>query len=506
MKNKSEQFTYQELSVLHKIASKTVSSHDFGVVLKEVLEVLASDMGMNRGMISIYRRDLNEIVVDVTHGFEAGDIDISYRLGEGITGKVIETGRPVAIPNLEKEPLFLDRSKSRKKLNRSELAFICVPIIFDKEVIGALSVDRIFVSTDALANEVLFLEEVCRFLSHRVRTRRLLDENRGLKKMLHLSSGSDLIGNCEPIRHVNYLISQVAPSDTSVLITGETGTGKGIAASVIHKMSTRKDNAFVVINCGAIPENLIESELFGYEKGAFTGADKMKPGKFELAHNGTIFLDEIGELPLASQIKLLRVIQEKEVERVGGLKPIKTDVRVIAATNKNLEKAIQDGHFREDLYFRLNVFPIHMPPLRDRGADILLLADNFVLRYAKTLKKNVTRIDTPSIDLLMSYHWPGNVRELENCLERATLLSSSGAIEVQHLPPSLQMMSTDSRQPKGKLDALVSAYEKSLILQALKDSHGNQAKAAAKLSISGRVMHYKISKYKIELKRFLDKN
>lgn len=506
MKSNSEKFTYQELSVLHKIVSKTVSSHDFGIVLKEVLEILASDMGMNRGMISIYRRDLNEIVVDVSHGFDLVDGDVTYRLGEGITGKVVETGRPVAIPNLEKEPLFLDRTKTRKKLNRSELAFICVPIIFDKEVIGALSVDRIFVSNDALAGEVLFLEEVCSFLSHRVRTRRLLDENRGLKKMLHLSSGTDLIGNCEPIRHVNYLISQVAPSDTSVLITGETGTGKGIVASIIHKSSARKEHPFVVINCGAIPENLIESELFGYEKGAFTGADKMKPGKFELAHNGTIFLDEIGELPLASQIKLLRVIQEKEVERVGGLKTIKTDVRVIAATNKNLEKEIADGKFREDLYFRLNVFPIHMPPLRDRGSDILLLADNFVLRYAKSLKKNVTRIDTPSIDMLMSYHWPGNVRELENCMERAILLSGSGAIEVQHLPPSLQMMSSDTRKPKGKLDALVSAYEKSLILQALKDAHGNQAKAAAKLSCSGRVMHYKIAKYKIDLKRFMDKN
>lgn len=506
MKNTSDKFTYQELSVLHKIVSKTVSSHDFGIILKEVLEILASDMGMNRGMISIYRRDLNEIVVVVSHGFDLVDGDITYRLGEGITGKVIETGRPVAIPNLEKEPLFLDRTKTRKRLNRSELAFICVPIIFDKEVIGALSVDRIFVSNDALNNEVLFLEEVCRFLSHRVRTRRLLDENRGLKKMLHLSSGSDLIGNCEPIGHVNYLISQVAPSDTSVLITGETGTGKGIVASIIHKSSARKDQPFVVINCGAIPENLIESELFGYEKGAFTGADKMKPGKFELAHNGTIFLDEIGELPLASQIKLLRVIQEKEVERVGGLKTIKTDVRVIAATNKNLDKEIAEGKFREDLYFRLNVFPIHMPPLRDRGADILLLADNFVLRYAKSLKKNVTRIDTPSIDMLMSYHWPGNVRELENCIERAILLSASGAIEVQHLPPSLQMMSNDARKPKGKLDALVSAYEKSLILQALKDAHGNQAKAAAKLSCSGRVMHYKIGKYKIDLKRFMDKS
>lgn len=506
MKINPEHLSFKELTVLHKIATLTTSSiESFSNILKSVLEILSSELGMNRGIISIYRRDLNEILVDVTHGFEIMEGDISYRLGEGITGKVVETGRPIAIPNLAKEPLFLDRSKSRNTLNRAELAFICVPIIFHKEVIGTLSVDRVFVSNDALANEVFFLEEVCKFLSNRVQTKRLIDENLGLKKMLHLTKGTKLVGNSNPIRHVNYLISQVAPSDVSVLITGETGTGKGVVASTIHELSQRKDHQFVVINCGAIPETLIESELFGHEKGAFTGADKLKLGKFELAHNGTIFLDEIGELPLASQIKLLRIIQEKEIERVGGVKPIKTNVRIIAATNKNLEVAIKNGSFREDLYFRLNVFPIHMPPLRDRGADILLLADSFVLRYAKILQKNVVRIDTPSIDMLMSYYWPGNVRELENCIERAVLLSDSGSIEVQHLPPSLQMMSSGAQKSKGKLESLVSAYEKSLILQALKDFNGNQAKAAKSLNCSARVMHYKISKYHIDIARFLSK-
>ncbi|PCJ56897.1 MAG: sigma-54-dependent Fis family transcriptional regulator [Planctomycetota bacterium] len=505
MSKKQTDFTLEELEVLNKIAHKSASALDFRIILKQVLEILAHDMGMNRGMISIYRRDLNEIIVDVSHGFDASDNEVTYRLGEGITGKVIETGRPVAIPNIEKAPMFLDRTQSRKKVNRSELAFICVPIKFDKEVIGALSVDRIFDSDATLAKEMRFLEEVCHFLSHRVRARRLLDENLGLKKMLHLSSGNLLLGNCESLRHVNYLASQVAESKTSVLITGETGTGKGIVASLIHKDSDRAGKKFVTVNCGAIPENLIESELFGHEKGAFTGADKMKPGKFELAHRGTLFLDEIGEMPLTAQIKLLRVIQEREMERVGGIKTLKVDVRIIAATNKNLEEEVKLGQFREDLFYRLNVFPIHMPPLRDRGADILLLADSFILRYSKNMKKNVKRIDTPSIDLLMSYHWPGNVRELENCIERAILLTTSGVLEVQHLPPSLQMMSTGATESRGKLDAMVSAYEKSVILQALKDSHGNQAKAGQALSCSGRVMHYKINKYKIDIKRFLEK-
>jgi Nif-specific regulatory protein len=225
------------------------------------------------------------------------------------------------------------------------------------------------------------------------------------------------------MREVAYLIAQVADTDSTVLITGETGTGKGLVASEIHYMSRRSNEPFIKVNCGAIPESLMESELFGHERGAFTGAIERKIGKFEIAHNGTIFLDEIGEIPLALQVKLLRVLEDKRFERIGGNKTIYSNVRVIAATNRNLEKEIKDNNFRADLYYRLNVFPIHLPPLRERGSDIILLADFFVQNISKQLKKSIKGIDNSVVEILLSYNWPGNVRELQNCIERAILMN-----------------------------------------------------------------------------------
>jgi len=293
-------------------------------------------------------------------------------------------------------------------------------------------------------------------------------------------------------------MSRVAGTNTTVLIRGESGTGKELIAQAIHYHSPRAKKPFIKVNCAALPETLIESELFGHERGAFTGADNRKKGRFELAHGGTLFLDEIGELSPAIQVKLLRVLQEREFERVGGTDPVRVDVRVIAATNKNLENALKETSFREDLYYRLNVFPILIPPLRARKADVLLLADYFAEKFAREHEKSIKRISTPAIDLLTSYHWPGNVRELENTIERAVLLADGEVIHGHHLPPTLQTAEATGTVVSTSLGTAVEAFERSLIEDALKSSRGNRSKAARLLSTTERVISYKARKYGID--------
>jgi len=287
-----------------------------------------------------------------------------------------------------------------------------------------------------------------------------------------------------------------------VLLRGESGVGKELVAHAIHYNSRRADKPFVKVSSGALPETIIESELFGHEKGSFTGAIAQRRGRFELAAGGTLFLDEIGDLSPATQIRLLRVLQEKEFERVGGTETVKTDVRIIAATNRDLETLIEEGRFRQDLYYRLNVFPIHVPPLRDRKTDIMLLADHFVEKYSRAHGKNVRRISTPAIDMLVSYHWPGNVRELENCIERAVLLSADEVIHGHHLPPTLQTAEATGTVPPSDLQAALDGVEREMILDALKSSRGNMAKAARGLGISERLMGLRIRKHGIEPMRF----
>jgi len=303
------------------------------------------------------------------------------------------------------------------------------------------------------------------------------------------------------MREVLHMISQVSSSPATVLIRGESGTGKELVANSLHFNSNRNKKPFIKINCAAIPENLIESELFGHEKGAFTGASHSKQGKFEMADRGTIFLDEIGNMAFAAQVKLLRVLQEKEFERVGGYQPIKSDVRIIAATNANLEDMVKHGKFRDDLYFRLNVFPIYIPSLRMRKTDIILLADHFLEKYKKIHQKNIKRITTPAIDMMMEYHWPGNVRELENCIERAVILCDEGAIHSYHLPPTLQT-GIKSKTLPSSLENAVAHLEKEIIMDSLKNSRGNIKKAANLIGITIRKFSYKAAKYGINYKHY----
>jgi Nif-specific regulatory protein len=297
-------------------------------------------------------------------------------------------------------------------------------------------------------------------------------------------------------------VAQAAPSSTTVLLRGESGTGKELVAHALHYSSPRAKKPFVKVSCAALPETLIESELFGYEPGAFTDARSQKKGRFELAHRGTLFLDEVGELSPAIQIKLLRVLQEKEIERLGSVDSIGIDVRVVAATNKDLEEAVRRGTFREDLYYRLNVFGIYLPPLRERKTDIPLLADHFVEKYAADQGKDVRRIATSAIDLLMSYHWPGNVRELENCIERAVLVCEGGAIHAHHLPPSLQTAEVSGTLPRQSLKDALAAHERDLVLDALKSARGNRARAARLLHTTERIIGYAVRKHGIDPSRF----
>jgi Nif-specific regulatory protein len=298
------------------------------------------------------------------------------------------------------------------------------------------------------------------------------------------------------------MIVRVAKSDATVLVRGESGTGKELVAHAIHYNSLRAKKPFIKVNMAALPENLIESELFGYERGAFTGAFERKAGRFEMAEGGTIFLDEIGDLSAATQVKLLRVIQEREFERLGGTQTVKSNVRIIAATNIDLEKAVKDGAFREDLYYRLNVFPIYIPPLRERKDDILLIAEHFLDKYSRMNKRIIKRISTPAIDALMSYHWPGNVRELENTVERAVLMCEGEVVYAHHLPPTLQTPETSKTQIGDSLKALVETYENEIICDALKTTSGNKAKAAELLKTTERIMGYKINQYGIDFKKF----
>jgi Nif-specific regulatory protein len=502
----------EEVTMLYEI-TKALNAH---LVLKKslykVLDILSNSMNMVRGTITILNPMRNEIRIEVAHGLTRNAIErVKYKLGEGITGRVIETGEAVSIPKISEEPLFLDRTGSRKKKKEGNQSFICVPVKKGKLVIGALSVDRPFDESYSLKSGEKLLSVIATMIaSHVIKLEtiqmdkeRLREENRRLQTVLKDKySIRNIIGNSNKMREVFQMISQVSKSNATVLIRGESGTGKELVANSLHYNSLREKNPFIKVNCAALPATLIESELFGHEKGAFTGAIKQKIGKFELAHKGTIFLDEIGSIGLDIQANLLRILQEKEFERVGGHRTLKTDVRIIAATNKNLERAVEEETFRADLYYRLNVFPIYMPPLRARKTDILLLADYFLEKYAKENHKDIKRFSTPAIDMLMAYHWPGNVRELENCIERAVLLCEEGVIHSYHLPPTLQTGKESDTVPSLSLEDAVASLEKEMIIDALKNTGGKVVMATQILQTTVRKFAYKAQKYGVDYRQY----
>ena len=499
----------RRLSTLLEISQALSGTLNLKSSMQRVLQILIRHHGVVRGMVTLLRE--GELHVEAIEGFDDRARAVSFKVGEGITGQVGQSGKPIVVPRISKEPEFLNRMPRRADVARHELSFICVPIAVQRTTAGTLAVDLKFKPERDYESSVKFFGIVSSMIAQALNVqrlveeerRRLVDENTHLRQELRERYDfSNIIGTSGPTRQMYEQVAQVAQTNTTVLIRGESGTGKELIAHAIHYNSLRAKKPFVKVSCAALPDTLIESELFGYEKGAFTGANARKKGRFELAEGGTIFLDEIGDINASTQVKLLRVLQEREFERLGGTDSVRVNVRVIAATNKDMEKAIAEGTFREDLYYRLNVFTIFVPPLRDRKADMLLLADHFLEKFSREHGKVIKRISTPAIDMLMSYHWPGNVRELENALERAVLVCDGQVIHGHHLPPSLQTAEGSGTVTRVSLKDAVEGFERDLIQDALKTTRGNRAKAARLLDTTERILNYKVRNLGVDVRRF----
>ncbi|MFD1294796.1 sigma-54 interaction domain-containing protein [Lutibacter holmesii] len=502
-----------ELPLLFEISTMINNSRFIKDTMEPIMELVGRYLDAERCMLSILNREVSKILLEASYGVSFDRKKESrYLVGEGITGNVVKTGKPIFIDKIEGAHGFVNKTKMELKTkSKKDISFIIVPITVNFEIVGTLSISRVYdkrVNKDEL---IRILTVIGSMIAQAVRVRQdRIEEVERLKsenQKLHLElenrfSYENIIGNCSKLREVFKQIEQVSTTLATVLIRGESGVGKELIADAIHYKSNRASKPFVKINCAALPETLIESELFGHEKGAFTGASDMKKGRFELAEGGTIFIDEIGELSAHMQIKLLRVLQEKEFERLGGSKTIKCDVRIITATNRNLENAIIDDAFREDLYYRLNVFPIYMPALRERLNDIPLLVDHFIQKTNKKNGTNIIRVASSAIDALMVYHWPGNIRELENCIERAAIISADQVIRVENLPPTLQTAESSSTLRKGSLQIIVEKVEKQLIIDCLIVKKGNVVQAAKELGISNRKLGLRIEKYEIETSKY----
>lgn len=498
-----------EITALYEISKLLGSSLNLKSNLRGVMRVLAEYLDMKRGTVAL--RSDSEVSIIAAHGMSEEEIKRGrYKLGEGIIGRVAKLGSPIVIPNIGDEPLFLNKTGSRKTIKKENVAFLCVPIKFKNEILGVLSVDRLFGSKAVSFEEDLrLLKIIASLIAQYVRMHMeierereaFLEEKENLKSQLKGKYRvENIIGQSDSMQEVFEAVHRVAPSKANVLLRGESGTGKELVAKAIHYMSARAKGPFIKFNCASIPEGLLESELFGHEKGSFTGATAMRKGRFELANGGSIFLDEIGDLPLTLQPKILRVLQEKEFERVGGEKTIKVEVRLIAATSRNLEELVSSGKFREDLYYRLNVVPIFLPSLTERKEDISLLSEYFIKKYNTENNKSVML--TPDVmNVFMNYDWPGNVRELENTIERLVVMSHSKNITVSDLPLNIREQSMRSRyavQIKDALPSTIEDIEKARILGALQRTGWVQAKAAKSLGITPRQIGYKIKKYDIQ--------
>jgi Nif-specific regulatory protein len=472
-----------------------------------LLETLAAKHNVLRGYLMVYQPESDKLNPVAVNGISAADFRrLENKVEKTLFRTVFEKGKTVIVPRLSHEITlkFL-------QMPDTETSLIVLPVILENQKLGVFAAEFKFREDLDLKETKLFFSVVTSLIAQAFKIenavseerQKLSDENSHLRQELKEKYDfSQIIGNSGPMRQVYAQVSQVARSNATVLLRGESGTGKEMIAHAIHYNSLRSKQAFIKINCAALPETLIESELFGYEKGAFTGADKRKKGRFELADGGTLFLDEIGDLPPQTQIKLLRVLQEKEFERLGGTETIKVNVRLITATNKNLEDEIAKTVFREDLFYRLNVFTIFLPPLRERKSDILFLAEHFLSKYERIHGKNVRRISTPAIDMLTAYHYPGNVRELENAIERAIIVCDENVLHGHHLPPTLQTAIVSNTVTKLTLSSAVAAFESDLIQDTLKTTNGNCAQAAILLDTTERIINYKILKYEINPKRF----
>ena len=487
------------LSALLEVSKVLNSSFDLEKNLSRTMRVLGDFLEMERGSVFLFDQAAKELRIVAAQGLTKEQIARGkYKIGEGIVGRVLEKGAPMVIPNVGEEPLFLNKTGSRFK--KGGISFLCVPIRFKGESIGVLSADRIFKDSEVTIDEdIRVLEIVASIIAQYAvlwnHYRESEQERENLKRQLKGKySLPNIIGTSDRMQEVFEAVHRVSDSKATVILYGESGTGKELIAKAIHYMSPRSKDAFIKFNCASIPEGLLESELFGHEKGAFTGAINARKGRFELANGGTILLDEVGDLPINLQPKILRVLQEKEFERVGGEKTIKVDVRLLAATSRNLEELVSRNRFREDLFYRLNVVPISMPSLRERKEDIPLLAEFFLGRFNQENNKNVS-LSPDALRVLVDYHWPGNVRELENTIERIVVMSGGNIIKPADLPINLKLPSHEEILQRESLRAGIEDIEKSSILDALEKTGWVQAKAARLIGLTARQIGYKMKKY-----------
>ncbi|MCX5876678.1 MAG: nif-specific transcriptional activator NifA [Deltaproteobacteria bacterium] len=517
-----------ELQALYQISQLIGSALDIKKTLAEVLQSLHETLRMERATLVLQEENGEHLSIAASYGLSKEEEKRGiYRLGEGVIGRIFQSAFPFVVPDIHSEPLFLNRTGARANLPKGEISFIGVPVMLPEGPVGVLSVDRLFGQEISFEEDIRFLTVVAMLIAQFLRLHKavshkqqvLMEENLLLKKELRSRYNQhNIIGQCKRIQDVYNYIDKVAPSRATALLLGESGTGKELVARAIHQASPRAEKPFIKINCAALPENLLESELLGHEKGAFTGAANLKKGRFELADGGTIFLDEVGELPLALQAKLLRVLQEQMFERLGGTQTITVNVRVIAATNRSLEECVEQGTFRADLYYRLNVVPVILPPLRERREDIPLLLDHF-LKESNHMNTREVHLSSPVVQLLCAYNWPGNVRELQNLIERLVIMADRDTIVSRELPsyitaipevagqgiPFCRFTAPKTGEPGPTSDPLpetdkhksLKDMEKEEVVAALRRHGWVQARAARELGLTQRQMGYRIKKYGI---------
>ena len=506
----------KELTLLFDISISLNKSKNVKDVLYQILEMMAKYIGMERGTITLLNKGSLEINIEEAYGLSTQEIARGkYKVGEGIIGKVVKSGMSVYIPRISDEPQFLDRTKSRTKINKDDVSFLCVPIKHEKEVIGTLSVDRVFNNNLSFEEDIRLITIIGSMIAQALKARqeeieeveRLQEENRRLQSELQMKfNPANMIGNGKAMQVVYNLISKVAPTTANVLITGESGVGKELVAKSIHFNSTRANKKLAEFTCSGLSESIIEIELFGQVTKDGEGNNKITKGIFERAHQGSVFVTDLADVSLNLQGKLLQLIQDKKIERIGSKEKVEVDIRLITATNKNIERLLEEGKIVEELYYLLNVFPIYIPPLRERKSDIPQLIDHFIEKFNKKHALNIKRISTSAIDMFVSYHWPGNVRELENCLERACILGNTGVIYGFHLPPTLQTPESSGAPERGPLQSVLAKVEKELIQDNLKLTKGDIGLAADNLGLTGRQLEIRIAKYNINLKKYRLKN
>ena len=506
------------MATLSEIRQHLSSSGSLREVIRDVLEILSKEPGVVRAAVHMRRAESDEVKVVGVHGLPSQENKLRRWLqksaGETVIQDVMKSGRIAIFPasGLRLQPRPQSSILNGRPYENGGITFLCLPILSNERApMGAISVELLFRSS----NDANRTQEMLRVIASLVAqaftvhnlletaTERLMAENANLRDELsERYDFSSIVGNSWRMRQVFEQVAQVASANTTVLIEGESGTGKELIAHALHINSPRASQPFIKVNCAALPEGLIEAEMFGHEQGAFTGANQRRCGRFELAAGGTLFLDEIGELSQTVQVSLPRVLKTRQFERVGGVETIDANVRMIAATSRDLQKEVVERRFRADLYYCLNVFPITVPPLRDRGEDIGLLAEYFLAKCARKHGKSIRSFAPRAQELLQHYPWPGNVRELQNTIEGAVVVADDDAIQHYHLPPALQTVTTADRPAKTGLFESVEAYEKDLVCDALRKTRGSRSQAARLLKVSERVLSYKVKKYEIDCAAF----